>query len=93
MASTAWVTTSPLWLATSRVLAASSLACWAFSEFFRTVSEISTIEAEVCSRLAACCSVRCDRSGRPPRDFGRAVGDLARRGRDHAMVAATRSAM
>jgi hypothetical protein len=37
------------------------LACWAFSAFFFTVAEICSIEAEVCSRLAACSSVRCDR--------------------------------
>ncbi len=40
----------------------SVLACWAFSAFFFTVAEISSIEAEVFSRLAACSSVRCDRS-------------------------------
>ena len=40
----------------------SSLACCAFSAFFFTVAEISSIEAEVSSRLAACSSVRCDRS-------------------------------
>ena len=34
----------------------------AFSAFLRTVAEISSIEAEVSSRLAACSSVRCDRS-------------------------------
>ena len=38
------------------------LACWAFSAFFFTVAEICSIEAEVSSRLAACSSVRCDRS-------------------------------
>jgi len=34
----------------------------AFSAFFFTVAEISSIEAEVSSRLAACSSVRCERS-------------------------------
>jgi len=38
------------------------LACWASCAFFFTVSEIVAIEAEVSSRLAACSSVRCDRS-------------------------------
>ena len=38
------------------------MACWAFSAFFFTVAEISSIEAEVSSRPAACSSVRCDRS-------------------------------
>ena len=38
------------------------LACWAFSAFFFTVAEICSMDAEVSSRLAACSSVRCDRS-------------------------------
>jgi len=38
------------------------VACCAFSAFFFTVTAISSIEAEVCSRLAACCSVRWDKS-------------------------------
>ena len=38
------------------------LACWAFSAFFLTVADSSSIAAEVSSRLAACSSVRCDRS-------------------------------
>ncbi len=38
------------------------LAACAFSAFFFTVAEICSIEAEVCSRLAACSSVRCERS-------------------------------
>ena len=62
MASTALATTSPPRLATSRALAADWLACCAFSAFFFTVTAISSIEAEVSSRLAACSSVRCDRS-------------------------------
>ena len=37
------------------------MACCAFSAFFFTIAEISSIEAEVSSRLAACSSVRCDR--------------------------------
>ena len=44
------------------MLLASSLACLAFSAFFFTVEVISSIDAEVSSRLAACSSVRCDRS-------------------------------
>ena len=47
---------------TCQALPADELACRAFSEFFFTVEEGSCIEAEVCSRLAACSSVRCDRS-------------------------------
>ena len=62
MASTALATTLPLRSATSRALPADTLACWAFSAFFFTVTDISCIEAEVSSRLAACSSVRCDRS-------------------------------
>ena len=62
MASTVLATTWPPRSATSRVLAADWLAAWAFSAFFFTVKEISSIEAEVSSRLAACSSVRCDRS-------------------------------
>ena len=62
MASTALATTWPPRSATSRVAPAEALACWAFSAFFFTVPAISSIEAEVCSRLAACSSVRCDRS-------------------------------
>ena len=38
------------------------MACSAFSAFFFTAAEICSIEAEVSSRLAACSSVRCDRS-------------------------------
>ena len=55
-------TTSPPRSATSRVPTADWFACWAFSAFFFTVAEICSIEAEVSSRLAACSSVRCDRS-------------------------------
>ncbi len=62
IASTVWATTAPPRSATSRVLDARSLACLAFSAFFLTVAVISSIDAEVCSRLAACSSVRCDRS-------------------------------
>ena len=62
IASTALATTWPPRSATSRVVMADWLACWAFSAFFFTVAEISSIEAEVSSRLAACSSVRCDRS-------------------------------
>ena len=62
MAPTACATTWPPRSATTRVSAADWLAAWAFSAFFLTVAEISSIEAEVSSRLAACSSVRCDRS-------------------------------
>ena len=62
MASTALATTWRPRSATPRVVPADSLACWALSAFFFTVAEICSIEAEVSSRLAACSSVRCDRS-------------------------------
>jgi hypothetical protein len=63
IALTACATTAPPRLATSRVPLANWLACCAFSAFYFTVAEICSIEADVCSRLAACSSVRCDRSG------------------------------
>jgi len=56
IAPTALATTSPPRSATWRVPAASWLACCAFSAFFLTVAVISSIEAEVSSRLAACSS-------------------------------------
>ena len=62
IASTAWATTSPPRVRNLAGAVADWLACWAFSAFFFTVAEISSIDAEVCSRLAACSSVRCDRS-------------------------------
>src|SRR5262245_40074817 len=62
IASTALATTSPPRLATSRALSADRLACCAFTALFFTVAAISSIEAEVSSRLAACSSVRWDRS-------------------------------
>ncbi len=55
-------TTSPPCEATCAALAASVLACTAWSAFWRTVEVSSSIEAAVSSRLAACCSVRRDRS-------------------------------
>jgi hypothetical protein len=39
-----------------------AFACWAFSAFFFTIDEICSIDADVSSRLAACSSVRCERS-------------------------------
>ncbi len=48
--------------AISRASWVSALARCAFSAFCFTVAAISSIEAEVSSRLAACSSVRCDRS-------------------------------
>ena len=62
MASTALATTWPPRSATSRVALADVLAACAFSAFFFTVLAISSIDAEVCSRLAACSSVRWERS-------------------------------
>nr|WP_245416775.1 hypothetical protein [Undibacter mobilis] len=62
MAATVLAATSPPRSATPQAVAARSLACLAFSAFFRTVAVISSIDAEVSSRLAACSSVRCDRS-------------------------------
>ena len=44
------------------MVAVTWLALRALSALFFTVEEISSIEAEVRSRLAACSSVRCDRS-------------------------------
>ena len=61
IAETASATTSPPRSATAAVSLANSFACWAFSAFFFTVTEICSIEAEVSSMLAACSSVRCDR--------------------------------
>jgi hypothetical protein len=46
----------------SRAPAANWLACCAFSAFCFTVAVNSSIDAAVSSRLAACSSVRCDRS-------------------------------
>ena len=62
MASTALATTRPLRSAMSRALVADAFACWAFAAFRLTVAEMSSSEADVCSRLAACSSVRCERS-------------------------------
>mmetsp|Transcript_5839 Transcript_5839/g.22853 ORF Transcript_5839/g.22853 Transcript_5839/m.22853 type:complete len:254 (+) Transcript_5839:806-1567(+) len=58
-------TTSPPRAATLLADAASWVAVWAVSAFWRTVAFISSIDAAVCSRLAACSSVRCDRSVLP----------------------------
>ncbi len=62
MVVTTWPTTSPPWLATPCAPMASWLAWRACSAFWRTVEVSSSIEAAVSSRLAACCSVRRDRS-------------------------------
>ena len=62
IASTACATTSLPRSATARVPAAKPFARRAFSAFCFTVAAISSIEAEVSSRLAACSSVRCERS-------------------------------
>ena len=62
IACTASATTWPLRSAVSRVSLAYWFASFACSAFFLTVTDISSIEADVCSRLAACSSVRDDRS-------------------------------
>nr|WP_277753919.1 hypothetical protein [Roseomonas nepalensis] len=59
------VTTSPPRVAVSEAEAASLFACCALSAFCRTVLVSSSRLAEVSSRLAACSSVRCDRSVLP----------------------------
>ncbi len=62
MVVTTWPTTSPPCEATPCAPMASWLAWRACSAFWRTVEVSSSIEAAVSSRLAACCSVRRDRS-------------------------------
>ena len=58
-------TTAPPFCATADALAASWLACFAFSAFCLTVAVSSSIEEAVSSRLEACSSVRCERSMLP----------------------------
>ena len=65
MVPTTLLTISPPWDATPAAPMASWLAWRACSAFWRTVEVNSSIEAAVSSRLAACCSVRCDRSWLP----------------------------
>jgi hypothetical protein len=65
MVSTTWLTTSPPCTATREALVASWLACWADSAFWLTVAPSSLMDAEVCSRAPACCSVRADKSWLP----------------------------
>ncbi|MNN73297.1 hypothetical protein D3C81_1894050 [compost metagenome] len=62
MVDTTCCTTSPPCEATDAAPMASWLAWRADSAFWRTVEVSSSIEAAVSSRLAACCSVRRDRS-------------------------------
>ncbi len=62
---TTWPTTSPPCEATEAAPTASWLAWRACSAFCFTVEVNSSIEAAVSSRLAACCSVRRDRSSLP----------------------------
>ncbi|MNV39265.1 hypothetical protein D3C71_1308380 [compost metagenome] len=62
MVVTTWPTTSPPCEATVCAPMASWLAWRACSAFWRTVEVSSSIEAAVSSRLAACCSVRRERS-------------------------------
>ncbi len=62
MVVTTFATTSPPCEATAAAPMASWLAWLACSAFCLTVEVSSSIEAAVSSRLAACCSVRCDRS-------------------------------
>ncbi|MCW0417375.1 hypothetical protein NB689_003129 [Xanthomonas sacchari] len=65
MVCTTWPTTSPPCEATEAAPAASWLAWRARSAFCLTVEVSSSIDAAVSSRLAACCSVRRDRSSLP----------------------------
>ena len=65
--------------ATSRVPLADWLACWAFSAFFFTVAEISSIEAEVSLQARGLLLGALREVGRAGRDLGRGVGDLAGR--------------
>ncbi len=62
MAVTAWPTTWPERSASVRAEATSAVARVAPSAVWRTVAAISSSAAAVSSRLAACCSVRRDRS-------------------------------
>ncbi|MCW0414603.1 hypothetical protein NB689_000357 [Xanthomonas sacchari] len=62
---TTWPTTLPPCTATAAAPAARRLACCAYSAFCLTVEVSSSIDAAVSSRLAACCSVRRDRSSLP----------------------------
>ncbi|MCW0461631.1 hypothetical protein NB717_002699 [Xanthomonas sacchari] len=65
MVVTTWPTTWPPCEATAAAPVASWLAWRACSAFCLTVEVSSSIEAAVSSRLAACCSVRRDRSSLP----------------------------
>ncbi|MNV13801.1 hypothetical protein D3C71_1044610 [compost metagenome] len=65
MVLTTWATTSPPWVATVLALAASWLACWALSAFWRTVALSCSIEAAVSSSALAWLSVRAERSVLP----------------------------
>ncbi len=69
------------------------MACWAFSAFFFTVAEISSIEAEVSSRLAACSSVRWERSVVLVEISAEALVTSRAEGLISPMVAPMRSAM
>ena len=62
IASTAWRTTAALFLASSSAAATTWRACCVPSADFFTAAVTSVSVAVVCSRLAACCSVRRDRS-------------------------------
>ena len=62
MVTTTLFTTSPPFIATSRAPIPNWLACLAFSALCFTVEDSSSIEEAVSSRLAACSSVRCERS-------------------------------
>ena len=62
MVSTTWPTTSPPCTATVEALIASWLAWRALSAFWRTVELSCSMDAAVCCRALACCSVRALRS-------------------------------
>ena len=81
MVRTTCCTTSPPRPATWLALAASALACWAFSAFCWTVAISCSIAAEVSSSALACDSVRIDRSLLPEAispEAVRTVSDAAR---------------
>ncbi len=66
MAATASRTTSPDRVAWALALMTTVAACWAPLALRFTVAVISSSAAAVSSRLAACCSVRRDRSSEAP---------------------------
>ena len=83
MASTALATTCPLYLVLSRALPADAFACWAFSAVLLTTAEISSNEADVSSRVAACSLARSRQIRGTRRYLGRRARHLSRQFRQH----------